>query len=102
MIVTLCGSSRFKDYFMVWNRELTKQGYIVLAPGVFSHAGDMITDEQKEKLDTLHKKKIAMSDCVCIINKDGYIGDSTKSEIEFAEALNIPVKYLYSDKEKKE
>lgn len=102
MIITLCGSIRFKEEFEMWNRELTKRGYIVLAPGVFGHSGDEITDAQKNELDILHRKKIAMSDCIGVINKDGYIGDSTRQEIIFAQMLKIPVKYFYEEKEKME
>jgi hypothetical protein len=54
-----------------------------------------ITDEQKEKLDDLHKEKILMSDCIFVINDDYYIGDSTKSEIDFALKHNIPIIYRY-------
>ena len=78
-------------------------GAIVLKPGVFHHSGDSITEEEKIILDKLHKQKILMSDLIFIINKDNYIGSSTKSEIEFANMLDIPVIYCYNkENEEKE
>ena len=100
-IVCLCGSTRFKDKFLEWNKKFTLEGFIVVMPGVFGHSGDEITEEQKIKLDTLHKRKIAMADVVFIIDQDGYIGQSTREEIGFAKALGTDIYYM-SDIEKKE
>ncbi len=38
----------------------------------------------KEMLDDMHKRKIDMADEIYVINVGGYIGDSTRSEIEYA------------------
>lgn len=96
-IITLCGSTKFKKIFEEVNMTLTLQGKIILLPGCYVHTDNItITDNQKEKLDILHKEKILMSDCIYIINEDNYIGSSTKSEIEFAQYHNKPVYYLYS------
>jgi len=93
-IVTLCGSTKFRHYFHIKNAEFTKQNIIVLAPGVFDHAeGSQLTIEEKNKLDILHKKKIAMLTYVYIINIGRYIGKSTQREIEYAHTLSIPVYY---------
>ena len=87
MIITLCGSTRFKDLFFTVAKELTLAGNIVLMPMVFHHAdNDDLTEEQKIRLDNLHKLKINMSDAIFVVNVDGYIGESTKSEIEYAKA----------------
>lgn len=94
MIVTLCGSTRFKKDFERVNRELTLAGDIILSPGVFGHAGDTFTEDQKEMLDELHKQKIDMSDAIFVINKGGYIGDSTRSEIEYAKKTGKLITYL--------
>lgn len=96
-VVTLCGSTKFKDEFMEWDRKLTLAGAIVLKPGVFHHSGDPMTEEQKTVLDKLHKHKILMSDMIFVINKDNYIGKSTQSEIDFAETLDIPVIFCYNN-----
>ena len=90
-VITLCGSTRFKEDFERINRELTLQGNIVISVGCFGHAGDSFTDEQKEMLDDIHKRKIDMADAIYVINKNGYIGESTKSEIKYALEHNKPV-----------
>lgn len=96
-IVTLCGSTRFKEEFEAFNKKYTLLGYIVLSCGVFGHSGDVEGDdpEIKAKLDELYLHKILMSDLIVVINKDGYIGEGCKKEIEFAEKNNVPVKYAY-------
>lgn len=95
MIITLCGSTRFKDEFMLVNRELTLRGYIVLMPGVFGHADGLeLTKEQKAKLDELHLRKIDMSTVVYIINKNRYIGSSTTNEIQYAVDKHKPIWWL--------
>lgn len=93
-VITLCGSTRFKDYFFEAARDLTLQGWIVLMPGVFGHSGDKITDEQKQKLDELHLEKIRLSNAIFVLNIGGYIGESTQREIDFAQARDIPI-YKY-------
>lgn len=90
-IVTLCGSTKLKDEFMEAAKEYTLQKCIVLMPNVFGHSGDVITDEQKEMLDDLHKVKIDMCDEVIVLRRDGYIGTSTASEIDYAKVNNKPV-----------
>lgn len=93
-VITLCGSTRFKNEFIEVQKELTLMGYIVISVGLFGHSGDIITDEQKVMLDDMHKRKIDMADEIFVINKDNYIGDSTKSEIEYAEKNKKPIRYL--------
>ena len=82
------------------NREFTKQGAIVLMPGVWGHSGDTVTDKEKEKLDKLHRQKIMMADIVYIVNPDHYIGESTKKEIEFAKSLDKIIYYFDGGSEK--
>lgn len=93
-VVCMCGSTRFKEDFLKWNKLLTLKGWIVLMPGVFGHAGDDVTVQQMIQLDQLHRRKIAMSDVVFVVDKDNYIGVSTRAEIDLAKALDIPVIYL--------
>ncbi len=95
-IVTLCGSTRFKDAFLEAQKRLTLAGYIVISVGVFGHSGDdeVWTEGIKEMLDDMHKRKIDMADEIVVINVGGYIGPSTRSEIEYAMAHNKPVRYL--------
>ena len=54
----------------------------------------MLTDENKKLLDDIHKRKIDMSDEIYVINKGGYIGESTRSEIEYAKKKNKIVNYM--------
>ena len=102
-VITLCGSTRFKDEFMKAQKDLTLQGNIVISVGLFGHAGDNEVWENmdegtltktKEMLDDIHKRKIDMSDGIFVINVGGYIGESTKSEIEYAKAHGKTVEYL--------
>lgn len=92
-VITLCGSTRFKDEFLQTQKDLTLQGNIVISVGLFGHAGDSEVWENmdegtltktKEMLDDMHKRKIDMADMIYVINKDGYIGESTRSEINYA------------------
>lgn len=83
-IVCLCGSTRFKDEFIEINKRLTLNGYIVLTVGFFGHVDGMPDAETKAELDELHKRKIDIADIVFVVNKDGYIGKSTFSEIMYA------------------
>lgn len=93
--VCLCGSTRFKDKFFEIACDFTLKGYIVTMPMVFVHSdNEDISANQKEYLDEIHKAKIADADLVFIVNCGKYIGDSTKSEIEWAEALGKNIEYL--------
>ena len=94
-IITLCGSTKFKELFDEYNKKFTLEGNIVLMPGCYAHYDKIeITDEEKINLDILHKDKILMSDIVFIINKNGYIGSSTKSEIDFSFNHNKLILYM--------
>lgn len=104
-VVTLCGSTRFKEQFMETQKRLTLAGYIVISVGLFGHAGDQevwdgmdegTLSKTKEMLDDMHKRKIDMADEIYVINVGGYIGDSTRSEIQYAEEHGKPVRY-YED-----
>ena len=97
-VITLCGSTKFKDEFLQQQKRLTLEGNIVISVGLFGHAdGDyktVITDEVKEMLDDIHKRKIDMSDAIFVIDVDGYIGASTRSEIEYAKTTGKEIMYL--------
>ena len=102
-VVTLCGSTRFKDEFMEAQKRLTLEGNIVISVGLFGHSGDNEVWENmdegtltatKKMLDDMHKRKIDMADEIFVINVGGYIGESTRSEIEYAKAANKPISYL--------
>lgn len=94
-VITLCGSTKFKDEFMETQKRLSLEGNIVISVGVFGHAdGVVLSDSTKEMLDDLHKRKIDICDEIFVINKNGYIGSSTKSEIDYANLTGKKVNYL--------
>jgi len=102
-VITLCGSTRFKDDFMRVQKELTLKGNIVISVGLFGHSGDDevwdgmdegTLSKTKEMLDDMHKRKIDMADEIFVINVGGYIGNSTRSEIEYAVKNGKKVNYL--------
>lgn len=101
-IVCLCGSTRFYDTFQRANYDLTMAGKIVLSVGFYPHAvskhghGEGVGHDsaQKVMLDELHKRKIDLADRVLVLNVSGYIGSSTRNEIEYALAHDKPVEYL--------
>lgn len=95
-VFTLCGSTRFKDEFLQVQKRLTLEGNIVISVGLFGHSGDdeVWTEGTKEMLDDMHNRKIDMADEIFVINKGGYIGASTKSEIEYATKTGKPVVFL--------
>lgn len=95
-VITLCGSTKFKDQFLEVQKKLTLEGNIVISVGLFGHSGDneVWTEGTKEMLDDMHKRKIDMADEIFVINVNGYIGASTKSEIDYAVASNKVVRFL--------
>ena len=102
-VITLCGSTRFKEQFMEAQKRLTLEGNIVISVGLFGHSGDQEVWENmdegtltktKEMLDDMHKRKIDMADAIYVINVGGYVGSSTKSEIEYAITHGKEVRYL--------
>lgn len=102
-VITLCGSTKFKDEFMKAQKDLTLKGNIVISVGLFGHRGDSEVWENmdegtltktKEMLDDMHKRKIDMADEIFVINVNNYIGESTKSEIEYAIKTGKKVNYL--------
>ena len=95
-VITLCGSTRFKEQFIEVQKQLTLKGNIVISVGLFGHSGDdeVWTEGAKQMLDDMHKRKIDMADEIFVINVNGYIGSSTKSEIEYALKTGKKVSYL--------
>ena len=95
MKICLCGSTRFKDEYEAENKRLTLEGHVVLSVAGFGHSGDTFTDGQKELLDLIHLQKILICDAIYVIDVDGYIGDSTRREIRWAELNEKYVFYLH-------
>lgn len=99
-VVCLCGGTRFYDEFQRANYRLTMAGKIVLTVGFYPHNAQVhgegvgATSDEKVALDELHKRKIDLAHRVFVLNVDGYIGDSTRGEIAYAERHGVPVEYL--------
>ncbi|NUT18731.1 MAG: hypothetical protein HOV77_06065 [Hamadaea sp.] len=99
-VVTLCGSTRFETDFAKVSQRLTLEGCVVISLGMFSlpdpadcgWAAD--SSDLKERLGALHFQKIRMADEVYIVDPGGYVGESTRREIAYAESLGKPVRYL--------
>ena len=97
-IITLCGSTKFKDQYDQINALLTIGGNIILSCGFFLHSvkpnlSASEIEQIKTEADALHKDKIFISDEIFAIDMLGYIGDSTRSEIEYAMSINKPVRF---------
>ena len=110
-VVCLCGSTRFADQHAIarWEFEQTGKAICLMInylPGWYAnqqgwegndHFGE--ASGTKSLLDDLHLRKIDLADRVHVINVDGYIGESTRREIEYAEKLGKPVTYLVDNQE---
>ena len=99
-VITLCGSTRFEAEFAEVNQRLTLDGCVVLSPGMFRLPDlpgyDWTADpsDLKGRLGGVHFQKIRMADEVYIVDPGGYLGESTRREIAYAESLGTPVRYL--------
>jgi hypothetical protein len=101
-IVCLCGSTRFKDAFVEANLRETLAGRIVLSIGCDQRTDSDLFEElatgnvrlMKARLDVLHMAKIDLADEVMILNRDGYIGESTEREIEYARMRGKVIRWL--------
>ena len=97
-VVTLCGSTRFKDDFLKAQESLTLAGKLVISLGFFEHAEDRtLTPEEETLLAAIHRQRIDMSDSIFVINRGGYIGKSTASEIAYARTAGKRVEYMFPD-----
>lgn len=98
--VCLIGSTKFEEIFRKLEYDLSVKGNIVLSPLVYNQSGERpgCGKEEKKILDLVQKEKIRQSDIVLVVDKDGYIGESTRKQIEYAELLKKRILY-YSKEE---
>lgn len=92
-IITICGSLKFQKEMMIEAQKLSLKGNCVLTPIYPVLENIKISKEELQFLKEEHFKKIELSDWIFVINKDNYIWDSTKSEIEYAKTLNKEIIY---------
>lgn len=95
-VITLCGSLKFINDFVRIQIMLERKGHVCFSVTA-GEENIPPTDAEKSILDKVHYKKIMLSDCILVIDTDGYIGHSTKNEIEFAKLTNKPVFYKSND-----
>ena len=96
-IITVCGSYKFKKEMIEITEEMTLKGNCMLTPNELAKSNkDDYTQEEALMIDKMHKEKIRLSDAILVVNVNSYIGNSTKSEIEFAKSLNKEIIY-YTD-----
>ncbi len=93
LTITLCGSIRFLHLFDAWNEALSCAGHVVFHLGM---RGRRPNDADKFTLDDVHKRKIAASDAVLVLNRFAYIGESTMSEFEHAHGRDKEIRFLES------
>ncbi|MER6441307.1 hypothetical protein ABT275_33720 [Streptomyces sp. NPDC001185] len=100
-IVVLCGSTAHWDQLTEAALYETAAGRIVVAPGCNMNQPHALwsdpvrADRIKAMLDTLHLRKIDLADDVLVVNPGGYIGDSTRREIDYAQRLGKPIRYTH-------
>lgn len=92
-IVTILGSTKFRREIHAYALELTRRRSLVLfAPFAKEEIPDL--EDIRNELEIQHFQKIRMADLVFVYNKNDYIGDSTKLEIEYAKVIGKPIQYL--------
>ncbi len=98
-VITICGSLKFKDEMMKVAMQMELEGNVILTP-IFpiTDDKDAYTKEEVIMLGKMHKEKIKLSDAILVVNVNGYIGNSTKSEIEYAKVQGKEILYLEKDK----
>jgi len=99
-VICYCGSLRFKNLFEKYEYESVFKGEIALLPccmfvDIEREYGAL--SDYKQKADEQHKRKIDICDEVFVINENGYIGESTRSEINYALSIGKPVRYMVSE-----
>ncbi len=93
-IVTLCGSTKFKDAFIQANRSESAKGNLVFTVCWFTHVDGPCPEEEEETFRRIHFEKINKSNEIFVLNIGGYIGQHTRLEIEYAESQGVPIRYL--------
>lgn len=97
-IITVCGSLRFVKEMMEITEKLELEGNCMLVPIYNPNRPDKdsFSEEEALMLDKMHKERIKLADAILVVNVEGYIGNSTKNEIEYAKSLNKEIIY-YTD-----
>ncbi len=96
-VITICGSLKFEEDIKYWAERLTQEGNCVLSI-IYPINTDLsaYTPGQRKIFAEAHYKRIDLSDAIFVVNKNGYIGESTQKEIEYAKAHGKEVIFLES------
>lgn len=93
-IITVCGSSRFKEEITEISIQMELLGNVLLVP-IFpiNERSEQFTEKDLRILGEMHKEKIKLSNAILVVNVGGYIGENTREEIQFAKSLNKEIIY---------
>ncbi len=83
-VVTICGSLRYADEMKKIAVQLQLEKNYAVIQCVYNSEGVKFQEKEASIFDKIHRKKIDISDAIYVVNIDGYIGNSTKNEIEYA------------------
>jgi hypothetical protein len=97
-IVCLCGSTKFREAYQKAHYDEGHAGRIVLTVYCYKDDPCCKGPDDWKRLDELHKHQIDLADEILVLNVDGYVGDSTKSEIRYATEHGKRVRWLEPDK----
>ena len=97
-IITICGSLKFENEMKYISEKLALEGNCILSVIYPTKGKEKYTKEEIELLGKEHFKKIDISNAIFVINKNGYIGESVRNEIEYAKKQNKEIIYLEENK----
>lgn len=92
-IITICGSMKFIENMLDAALKIELDGNCCLLP---IYTNSVLSEREIMRLNKMHQEKIRISDAIFVVNINGYIGNSTKKEIEFAKSLGKEIIY-YND-----
>lgn len=92
-VVTICGSMRFLEEMKRIAIDLELENKYVVIQCVYNEDNRNLTKEEIQLLSKLHYAKIDISDAIYVVNIGGYIGYSTRKEIEYAKLNGKQVIY---------
>lgn len=95
-IITVCGSLRFQKEIMEITEQMDLQGNCMLSIVYPTKDKEDYSEEEIAMLNKMHKERIRISDAILVVDVNHYIGESTRSEIEFAKSMNKEILY-YTD-----
>jgi hypothetical protein len=99
-VITLCGSTKFKQEYLNVNKWLTLQGNVVISVSLFGQSdNEPISLSEKILLDEIHKAKIDLANEIFVIDVNHYIGMSTQNEINYAYSNGKKVRFFTKEKD---